>query len=171
MKILKNVALILMVSLAFTACKSDDDNKNPSGGSEEYTAKIDGSNFAASTDIESLIGGQLTNGVLVAQGSTNSGDFITFSIIDYDGVGTYTTGDDLQNSNGIMYGELNGQAASIWGSNLASSAVGGLTPGEINITAQDDDGAEGTFSFEGYNAQDMTTKMVTQGKFKVEFDN
>jgi len=178
MKILKNVALILFVSLAFTACKKDDNNDDSGGeggGAEEFTAKINGANFAASTDPASLIGGVLSNGnglmVLTGQGSTNSGDFINFSIINYDGTGTYTTGDDLSNTNSIQYGELAGNSADVWGSNGVTSAVGGLEPGEINVTSQDDEGAEGTFSFEGYNGTDMSTKMITQGKFTVKFDN
>ena len=180
MKILKNVALILLVSLAVTACKKDDNNDDDSGGggaggAEEFTAKIDGANFAASTDPASLIGGVLSNAngmmILTGQGSTNNGDFINFSIFGYDGTGTYTTGDDLSNTNSIQYGELAGNSADVWGSNAVTSAVGGLEPGEIIVTSQDDEGAEGTFSFEGYNASDMSTKMVTQGKFTVKFDN
>jgi len=179
MKTLKKSAYLLLLCLAVvaTSCKSDDDNNEEEeggNGTELFTAKIDGANFAASTDFETLIGGSLTtsqNGmVLVAQGSTNDGDFINFSITEYNGVGTYTTGDDIMNPNGIQYGEVSG-GATIWASNLATAALGTLRPGEINVTSQDETGAKGTFSFEGYNAQGMTTKNVTEGKFEVIFDN
>ena len=173
----------LCMALVFTSCSGDDDGDMPeeqgeeqmNGGEENFSAKIDGATFTASTDPATLIGGtkSTANGAttVTAQGSTNNGDFINFSIFDYTGVGTYTTGDNLNNTNLIQYGELMGQSASVWGSNLATSAVGGLMPGEIKITVDGDGVLEGTFSFEGYNAQDMTSKMITEGKFKVNLDN
>ncbi|GAB5399070.1 MAG: hypothetical protein Aureis2KO_06550 [Aureisphaera sp.] len=179
MKTFKTVLLLFLFSAVLISCSKDDDSGDSEatsgGGSESFSASIDGADFAASTDPATLIGATLStnNGitVLTAQGSTNNGSFINFTIMNYDGTGTYTTGDNLSNPNLIQYGELNGTTASAWGSNLATAAVGGLQPGEINITKQDDDGAEGTFSFEGYNANDTSTKMITQGQFKVTFDN
>ena len=74
------------------------------------------------------------------------------------------------NPNMIQYGELNGTTPSVWGSNLAT-AILGLNPGEIVITSDANNGLEGSFSFEGYNSADMTTKMVTAGSFKLTLDN
>jgi hypothetical protein len=158
-----------------TGCNKSDDDGGDQGqqggaGGESFTASINGSDFAASTDFETLISAQMTNGVLVAQGSTNSGNFINFSIINYSGTGTYTSGDNLTNSNSMQYGEVNGTAVSSWGSNLETSAVGGLTPGEIIITSDANGVVEGTFSFEGYNAADMSSKMITSGRFKANVD-
>jgi len=179
MKTLKNTFRILFLTLAigFTSCSSDDDNggSDPgggTGGAEHFTAKIDGANFAASTDPASLIGGTVTtnNGMTVAtgQGSTNTGDFINFSIVNYNGPGTYTTGDDLTNNNGIMYGQIS--PLGTWASNGVLSIVG-IQPGEIVITSDSDGVLEGTFSFEGYNGDTQTSKMVTEGSFKVNLDN
>jgi len=181
MKTLSKTLYLSLVCLAlvFTGCnKSDDGDVAGAGGAggggggtgEFLTASIDGTGFTASTDLASLIGAQTTNGVLVVQGSTNSGSFINFSIVNYTGAGTYTTGDDLTNSNSIQYGELNGTTLSSWGSNLATSAVGGLQPGEIIITSEANGVIEGTFSFEGYNASDMSRKMITSGSFKSDLD-
>lgn len=180
MNTLKKSMYVLMLFTAafFTACSSDDDNNegedDNGGGAELFTAKVGGVAFTASTNPASLIGGSLTsnsNGmVLVAQGSTNSGDFINFTITDYNGTGTYTTGDDVQNTNMIQYGEVSG-GANVWASNLATAALGTLRAGEIKVTFQDANGAKGTFTFEGYNAQNMTTKNVTEGKFEIAFDN
>lgn len=180
MKTLKKLSIVLCMALAVVSCNKDDDDNASAGGAggggdESFSASIDGTAFEADTDLATLIGGSLTTNagqtVLVAQGSTNSGDFINFSILNYNGVGTYTSGDNLTNPNSIMYGELAGNTINSWASNLATAVVGGLRAGEIVVTAQDDDGAEGTFSFEGYNAEDMTTKSVTQGQFKIVFDN
>ena len=179
MKTLTNTFRILFLTLAigFTSCSSDDDNDGGTGGgtgggAEHFTAKIDGVNFEASTDPASLIGGtlQTNNGMTIAtgQGSTNNGDFINFSIINYDGPGTYTTGDALTNNNGIMYGKIS--PLGTWASNGVLSIIG-ISPGEIVITSDSDGVLEGSFSFEGYNGDDQTSKMITEGSFKVNLDN
>ena len=181
MKTIKNTLYLVVVclSLVFTGCGSSDDDGaaagggGASGGDEFFTATVAGAAFAASTDMVSLIGGTVStsNGITIAvgQGSTNSGDFITFNIVGYTGPGTYATGNTLTNPNMIQYGELNGTTPSVWGSNLAT-AVLGLSPGEITITSDANDVLEGTFFFEGYNGTDMTSKMVTGGTFKVTLD-
>ncbi|MDC8003129.1 DUF6252 family protein [Aureisphaera galaxeae] len=178
MKTFKSVLFLFLLSTLIISCSNDDDagdSGTTGGGGEAFSAKIDGADFAASTNPATLIGGTFTttNGtsLLTGQGSTNNGDFINFSIIDFNGPGTYTTGDNISNTNQIQYGELVGQTANVWASNLASASVGGLQAGEITITSQDDNGAEGTFSFEGYNAADMSTKMISEGQFKISFDN
>lgn len=175
--------LLLFVSAAIVACnKSDDDGgeegeqQEQTGSGELFTATVDGTNFAADTDPATLIGGTLsTSGgttVLAGQGSTNDGKFINFQIIGFNGTGTYVTADDLTNPNMIMYGELQGTTtASAWNSSGIAASSGAIQPGEIVVTAQTDTMAEGTFSFEGYNAEDMTVKTVTNGKFKITFDN
>lgn len=171
--------LTLCLALVITGCSSDDDNaennnNNQGGGGEFFTAKIDGVDFNASTDPATLIGGTKSSAggmtIVTGQGSTNSGDFINFSITEYNGTGTYTTGDSLTNPNQIQYGELNGQSADVWASNLATSAAG-IAPGQIVITKDADGVIEGTFAFEGYNGVDMTTKSITQGSFKFNVDN
>ena len=58
-----------------------------------------------------------------------------------------------------------------WLSNGVTALVGGLTPGTIEITSDDGTTVEGTFSFDGYNGQDQTTKVITDGKFKANFTN
>jgi len=179
MKTLKRSLLyaVICLGLAVSSCSNDDDNSNnnqgDNGGGELFSAMVDGSSFAASTDPATLIGATKTsaNGMttVTAQGSTNNGDFINFNIIGYNGPGTYQTGNNLTNPNFIQYGELVGQTATVWASNLATSAAG-IGPGEIVITVDADGKLEGTFNFEGYNGQDMTTKMITQGEFKVSVD-
>lgn len=184
MKTIKKTLYISLLCLAvvFTGCNSSDDDNNDGnngdnggdngGGTEFYTATVAGASFEASTDPASLIGATVTTGngitIATAQGSTNNGTFINFSIINYNGPDTYTTGDAIDNSNMIMYGTVNPVAA--WSSNGVTFLVGGLQPGEITITSDADGVLEGTFSFEGYNGDDQTSKMVTSGSFKVNID-
>lgn len=170
MKTLKILSLLFFVSIAISSCNksNDDDGDGGDGGSENFSAKVDGSNFSASTDPATLIGAQLNSGVLVAQGSDNNGNAINFSITNYTGAETYKTGDVLTNGNMIQYIKVSPVGA--WGSNLATAALGTLTPGTIVITSDNGTVIEGTFSFEGYNSSDMTTKMITEGRFKVNLD-
>ena len=167
--------LVMTVSLVtLSSCSSDDDNSGNGGGGsgngdEFLTAKIDGSNYAAAQDPSVIVGAQSTNGVLAVQGGDNSGNTISITLPNYSGVGTYVTGDNLSNQNGIQYLVIN-PAPATWASNFATAAVGTLSPGSIEITSDDGTTVEGTFSFEGYNASDMTSKMITEGSFKAKFD-
>ena len=181
MKIIKKslYLTLLCLSVIILSCSSDDNNNNDNGdnnndnnGTEEfYMAKVDGADFTASTDPASLIGATVTTNsgmtVATAQGSTNTGDFINFSIINYNGPGTYATGDGLTNPNLLQYGKVS--PLGVWASSLASFAAG-LQPGQINITSDTDGVLQGTFSFQGYNGDDMTTKNITQGSFKANID-
>jgi hypothetical protein len=180
MKTLKNSVFysILCLALVLASCSKDDDNAtnnqgNNGGGGELFSAKIDGTDFSASQDPATLIGATKSTAnsmtIVTGQGSTNTGDFINFGVFDYNGPGTYVTGDNLTNPNYLRYGELNGQTPMVWGSDLATSAAG-IGPGEIVITVDADGKLEGTFTFEGYNAQNMTSKMITEGQFKVTID-
>ena len=169
------VVFLAMVAISFTtACSSDDDgNGGGSNGSGEYMrAKIDGASWSASTSFDTTGGTLSTNGgitILAVQGSDEDGKAINFSIINYNGPGTYTTGDSMTNTNIIQYVTINPVAG--WASNVATSVVGGLTPGSITIASDDNGVVEGTFSFDGYNADDMTTKVFTEGEFKANMDN
>ena len=165
--------MILVMTLAavtFTSCSSDDDSGDDpgtggGGGAEFLTAIIDGADFAASQSPAVIVGAQSTNGILAVQGGDNNGNTINFAIQNYTGVGTYVTGDDISNSNSIQYLQIS-PAPSTWLSSGVTSLVGGLNPGTIEITSDDGTTVEGTFSFDGYNGSDMTTKVVTQGSFK-----
>ena len=181
MKILKNSIYLMLMCTAvmFTACNSDDDNadmmEEDQGGSgaEFFTAKVDGADWSADTDLATLIGASLTTSsgitVLVAQGSTNEGSFINFNIIGYDGPGTYPiANDDLQNASGALYGASPSQD-DIFQANSIVALGGDIRAGSITVSAQDDNGAEGTFTFEATNGD--STVNVTDGNFKVVFDN
>lgn len=165
-------ATMVCVALILTGCSKNNDDDggggDTGGGAESFTAKIDGTSFSASNDPATLIGAQLNSGVFVAQGSDNSGNAINFNITSYTGAGTYHTGDLLTNPNMIQYVRVSPQGG--WGSNLATAALGTLTPGTIVISSDNGTVIEGTFSFEGYNSSDMSTKMITEGSFKVNLD-
>ena len=168
-----NQILIIIIALSivsFTSCSSDDSDSGDNGGEEFLTATVDGSNFAAAQSPAVIVGAQSANGVLAVQGGNNDGTTISMAINNYTGVGTYTTGDAVSNTNLIQYLTLNGTTPSTWASSLASAALGTLMNGTIEITSDDGTTVEGTFTFEGYNANDMTTKVITNGEFKAILD-
>ena len=88
--------------------------------------------------------------------------------MNYSGPATYTTGDNLANTNLIQYITVTPVAG--WISNAVTASVGGLTPGSITITSDSDGVVEGTFSFDGYNGSDMSTKVITEGSFKANIE-
>jgi hypothetical protein len=180
MKTLLNVCKysFIFLALLMTACDKDDDattdtdDDTTAAGAEFLTAKVDGAAFAAAQDPAVIVGAQIggtgANKVLAVQGGTNAGETISIAINGYTGPGSYTTGDSPTNTSSASYITIDPLAN--WGSNLASSLVGGLQAGMIEITSEEGGVVEGTFSFEGYNGDDMSSKMITEGKFKANID-
>lgn len=172
MKLIKKITYVmfLFAAVAFTACSSDDDaaannnengngNGNGDGNASEFlTAKIDGADFEAAQDPAVIVAASIGNGVLSIQGGQNDGQTIRATINGYDGPGTYTTGDGLNNTNQLMYVTLTPVATWMSTFNIGS--------GTLEVTSDDGDVIEGTFSFEGFNAEDNTTKNITEGAFK-----
>lgn len=54
--------------------------------------------------------------------------------------------------------------------NGVASLVDGVGTGTVEVTSDADGVVEGTFSFKGYNAEDMTMKTITEGQFKAIVD-
>ncbi|MEM7186781.1 MAG: DUF6252 family protein [Bacteroidota bacterium] len=165
----KSIYLFLLcASVVFTACKKDDDNNDEgqnnqnNGGTEFLTAKVDGVDFEAAQDPAVIVGATVSNNVLAFQGGKNNGETIRGTINDYNGVGTYVTGNDISNPNSLTYLTLTPTATWISTFNIGS--------GTVEVTFDDGNTIEGTFSFDGFNAQDQTTKSVTQGNFKAVID-
>ncbi|GAA4236348.1 hypothetical protein GCM10022291_20480 [Postechiella marina] len=170
MRKLKQFALLLttLCLVTFNSCSSSDDGPNKNSGEEYLTAKIENSGFEAAQSPVVIVGAQLANGILAVQGGDNNGNTFSLAIQNYAGVGVYKTGDNLTNGNLAQYLQIN--PLETWASNLATAAVGTLTAGTIEITLDDGEMVEGTFSFEGYNATTKSTKNITEGKFKALFD-
>ena len=162
---IKTIIVLFICTTLFLSCSNNSDDDSPGGSDEFLTAKIEGVNFSASTSPATIIGATISNGVLAVQGGDNSGNTISFQVFGYNGTGTYKTGDALTSTNQIMYITINPVAT--WGSSGVTS-ITGISPGIIEITSEDGITIEGTFSFEGYNADDMSTKNITEGKFKAE---
>ncbi len=160
---IKFLLIAILTIFTFTSCNNSDDGNDGSEGEEYLTAKIDGADYAASTNPATIIGATISGDLLAVQGGDNSGNTISFQIFGYTGVGVYATADAITSTNSIRYITISPVAT--WDSSAVTS-LAGISPGRIEVTSDDGTTVEGTFYFEGYNASDMSTKNVTEGKFK-----
>ncbi len=153
MKTLKNTFLLLFVAF-LCSCSDETDETLGITGEGNLTAKVDGETFIS---LKAAVGASVTSGVAAIQGSNAGGEYINMTIMNYNGVGVYKTGDVLTNTNIIQYGTIN--PISSWISTLGSGS------GTIEITEDNETTISGTFSFTGVNSNN-TSKTITEGIFK-----
>ena len=171
MKTLKHLALFLMCFslITLSSCSNDDDGGDDGGGaaaSGTITAKINGSSFT-SLEMTSFAnatsgGGQTT---LVMQGNTQS-QAISMIINGYDGVGTYQLSDDnvFRTASYVEPNISDPMNTQTWNAPYQDSGV----IGEIKISEETDTHVKGTFNFTCKNANDGSTKSVTEGAFNLK---
>lgn len=153
MKNLKNLLLFISISMLMSCSDATDDDLGTTGEGT-FSANVAGTTF---TSLKVSVGAQVTNGVAAIQGSNSKGDYIRINIVNYNGVGTYKTGDAISNVNSISYGIIN--PIKTWISTFD------LGTGTIEITEDTSTTISGTFSFTGINDSDSSSKTVTEGKF------
>lgn len=160
MKKLKILLLLFMVSV-ITSCSDASDDDLGTSGEGTFTAKVDGSTF---TSLQIAVGATVTNGVAAMQGSNSAGEYIRITILNYTGVGTYTTGNNPSNASSISYGTVNPIATWISTFDLGS--------GTIEITEETATSISGTFSFTGINnaSGNTSSKTITEGQFSASLD-
>ncbi|QTD36709.1 hypothetical protein JL193_11230 [Polaribacter batillariae] len=154
MKTLKKISLLLFLSVLVSCGGSDEDLGISGEGS--LSAKIDGTAFTA---LSSAVASSTSNNVLAVQGSNSNGVYIRINIMNYNGVGTYKTGDSASNASSMIYGTVNPVVA--WASTFT------IGEGTITVTEDTDTAVKGTFSFTGENnsSSAVTIKKVTEGTF------
>ena len=152
MKNLKNLLLFMCLSIVISCSDATDDDLGLTGEGT-FTAKVDGTSF---TSLKATVSAVITNGVAVIGGSNANGDYIRITISNYNGIGTYKTGNAISNTNSILYGSLNPFAN--WSSTFD------IGSGTIEITEETPTKVSGTFTFLGYNGP-SDRKEVTEGTF------
>ncbi|WP_432411703.1 DUF6252 family protein [Rasiella sp. SM2506] len=169
MKILKNVLLVFLMSLAIMSCKKDDDGgDDPQGGEGTLTAKVNGSNFSSleiATTANQSGGG--TNVTVTIQGSDADGKGIFLIINAFDGVGTYEITDEnvFITANYIEANVSNPANSQTWNAPYTDSGV----VGEIKISETTDTTIKGTFNFNAKNVNgDQSIKNITEGSFTMD---
>ncbi len=154
MKTLK-LLFAFTIILGLLSCSDSSDEDLGLSGEGTLTAKVDGSNFEA---LSVAVGATISNNVAAIQGSNSDGEYIRLNISNYNGVGTYTTGNSISNVSSAMYGSVNPVIA--W---VSTFDIGS---GTIEVTEETDTTIKGTFSFTGINSDGNTTsKTITVGKF------
>ncbi|MEM9819720.1 MAG: DUF6252 family protein [Bacteroidota bacterium] len=163
---MKSNAFFYLVCLCFTfsliGCSNDDADLTPNDLEGKVTCKIDGTDFE-STIASATIG----NGVFSMQGGTNEGQTINITIgTGYNGVGRYSTGGVLSNINHVVtYVPSAVNATQSWSSFGAPE-----NSGELNITSEDGEWVEGTFSIVVFNVDSNATKTLGEGSFRVKIN-
>jgi len=170
MKTLKNLILVLLVSLAVTACSKKDDDGGDGGtaGSGEVTAKVDGSSFSSLEIASTASISSGGNTVVTLQGSDASGKGIIIIINPFDGVGTYEIGDSsvFTLATYVEANASNPQNSQTWSAPYEDSGV----VGEINVSEKTDTNIKGTFNFKAKNVNgDQSIKNITNGSFNLSF--
>ena len=169
MKILKNVMLVLLMSLAVVSCKKDDDGGDDSqGGSGSLTAKVNGSSFLGSVV---AIANEVNAGgssFITLQGSDASGKAMLLTITAFDGPGTYEISTESTVAHTASYTETNinnPQSSPTW---VAPYEDSGMV-GEIKVSEKTATTIKGTFNFKGKEQMGTSFREITEGQFNLEF--
>ncbi|QIE59265.1 hypothetical protein G5B37_06720 [Rasiella rasia] len=170
MKTLKQISLILLMSLAVVACKKDDDGgEDPGEATGTLTAKIDGATLTADIAVQAQITNSPQGDVLTISGGTSQSENLQMIIQNFDGVGTY----DLSFINIGTYSYLPDPSNPDPNTVVIYLSLNGTdATGELRVSSFDGNSIEGTFNFTGYKQDDATdTVEVTEGKFNLEITN
>lgn len=165
------IVLIISVSLfSLSSCSSDDDGGGPgNAASGTLVAKVDGTSYQSleiSSSATIANGGQ--NLILIA--SNSDGKAFAFTVIGYDGVGTYPLGGGLNIFNSASYSETDvdlsnpqNSTTEIWQAPYDDTMVG-----ELRVSEETDTKVIGTFEFTCKNVNgDNSVKTITDGSFNL----
>jgi len=165
-KLFNLTILFLAIAIGLSSCKKDDNTNedNSNSGDFYFNVKIDGKDYPSDigdgkTAVKSHSGTLLT----IRDKAGNSPGFF-INILNYSGAKTYQLSESTSTadvSNGSYSEALTPVKWYFWGS-IAT------TQGIITITSDKNNVVEGTFSFNGYNKDDKTTKKFTEGKFRLK---
>lgn len=151
------------VFFTFSACSSDDSSPVDPGSSSEFyvNAKVDGTNYSNSNYFAPTA--MVTSGVLMIQSSTDAGNSIQIQIMNYNGKGTYTSG-----NNDLTKGYVNFLKKGSGMSFQTFTSVRGT--GTVEITEVTDAYIKGTFTATAKENVESSTASVTitEGSFKAK---
>ncbi|SDE35363.1 DUF6252 family protein [Ulvibacter litoralis] len=172
MKIFTKSILITFLScslLMATSCKKDDDGGGTAASSGEFTAKVNGNNYESFPEATAAqLSGAGEFQAMAVSGGTMDSENIQFIITGFDGVGTYS----LNFVNIGTYSYLPDPSNPDPNTVVVFTTVGNAqgNNGEVNISTFDDTTVSGTFSFTGYNLDNIgDTVSVTNGAFNVAY--
>ena len=180
MKSIKHFLILSLLPslLFFISCGKDDNEAEPA---EYVTMMMDnalidmnslgGSARADKTQINIGIGFLNTLSVNISLGN---GYRLEIYIPGYDGPSTYLTATELN------YTPIGGQSnrftltreddQETWESGQSIIDIPNVTPGEFIVHKEENGYIKGVFFFDAYDGSEVSKKVVTDGKFKIELD-
>ena len=162
MKTLKTLGAMCLLATILFSCSSDDGGGGSNSGGFSLTAKVNGANYSNSNYFDPMA--VITNNILVIQSSDNGGNSIQIQVMNYNGVGSYTSG-----NNNLMAGYINYlKAGATVGQFKTFTSVRG--DGLVEITEVTDTYVKGTFSATAPENVSNSTESVeiTEGRFKAK---
>ncbi|WCO00973.1 DUF6252 family protein [Psychroserpens ponticola] len=177
MRHFKNFMILVMTltALTLTSCSSSDDSGDGGGsgggaGSGVLVAKVNGNSYQ-SMAISSTATVANNGQSLIIIASNSSGKAFSFTVLDFNGEGTYPIGGGANIANSASYTvtdvDLNNPQNStteIWQAPYDDTEVG-----EIVVTSVTDSKVKGTFNFTCKNVGgDQSLKTITNGSFNLD---
>lgn len=156
--------------VTLTSCSSDDDGGGSgSASSGVLAAKVDGASFQS---MEISSSATLANGGqnLIVIASNSDGNAFAFTILGYEGVGTYPIGGGANIFNSGSYTQTDvdinnpqNSTTEIWQAPYDNTMVG-----EFRVSEETDSKVIGTFDFTCKNTGgDQSVKTITDGSFNL----
>ncbi len=155
MKALKLLTVIVLISsIAFVSCKKEnDDSGDPSTGNGTMSLVYGGTSWTATLDVQGI----KTGNTIVVTGTDSNSKQAQVQLTDVTKIGTY----GVNAGNTLRWTESTSPTDSF----MANAMFGS---GTITVSELTDTKIVGTFSFTGFSAGG-TTRVITDGKFNVEF--
>ena len=151
-------ALAPAIGLALLAACGGDGNSGPDGGDADFTATIDGVQWTGSSQSTTAVGAQNGSFAIVGGSATSSGQYVTLTLYNIAGPGTYAMGVGPTVPGGIgTVGSTSGSYVTPLSGSAGSVTISSLTSNRI----------AGTFEFVA--GADPVTRAVTDGSFDLPF--
>lgn len=165
------VLIMTFTAVTFTSCSSDDGGNDPGdqqgAGSGVLVAKVNGNNFQSmAISSSATIANNGQNLVIIA--TSSSGKAFSFTIIGFDGTGTYPLGGGANIFNSASYSETDVSNPQSPTTEIWQAPYDDTVAGELVVTAITENKVKGTFSFSCKNVGgDQSVKNITNGSFNL----
>ncbi len=163
------IFLLSILSIIMFSCSSDDDGGDTSGDADFITAKVADIDWSTDSNYADLVAAQISNDMLLVQGSTNDGEAMTLQVYNYTGIGTYRIGTNATDASMLMHYRVSSNTG--WVNSYITQLSGAVPEGEVVITKDDGVVVEGTFKFDGFNQEASPSILsITDGNFRAHLD-
>ncbi|PCJ64365.1 MAG: hypothetical protein COA58_13505 [Bacteroidetes bacterium] len=154
--------LVFLAAIGLTSCKGDESSpKTSSNTSYYFTCKIDGEEFVSSSESSVVSYAADFSEYFNIQGIDVMGNKLSLTLQSPTQIGTFETGDPGTPTQTIAAHYATQSPVENWSTRDDNGK------GTIIVSKNTETYMEGSFSFTAMNAIDSTTKVFTEGEFKV----